>query len=56
MIEIPSTLLSLVQEPARALPKLPDSDHFWMPVDASEHAAKLDAISPRQPNLMPAHA
>jgi cytochrome c oxidase subunit 2 len=42
MIEIPSTLLSLVQEPARALPKLPESEHFWMPLDASVTAHAID--------------
>ncbi len=35
-------MLSPVEELARALPKLPESDHFWMPVDAPVTAHAID--------------
>ena len=44
MIDIPSTLLSLVQQaPLQQAPiKFPESDHFWMPADASVTAGDID--------------
>ena len=35
MIDIPSTLLSLIQETTPKLPESPPSPFFWMPLDAS---------------------
>jgi cytochrome c oxidase subunit 2 len=35
-------MTSLLEEPARPLPKLPESTHFWMPEDASVTAADID--------------
>jgi cytochrome c oxidase subunit 2 len=48
MSDLPSTLLSLIQEAAPAvpkvLPKLPDSADFWMPLDASVTVRAVDWI------------
>lgn len=32
----------LLLQPAQTLPKLPESDHYWMPVDASVTASDID--------------
>ena len=42
MIDIPSTLVSLIQQASP--PKLPDSDDFWMPLDASVTTRAVDWI------------
>jgi cytochrome c oxidase subunit 2 len=42
MIDIPSTLLSLIQETTPSLPESPPSPFFWMPLDASVTVRAVD--------------